>query len=84
MGHRPGCSIGDRPGVGAKPFHNLWMSAVPFKLNQDRRHHSPRLQHKTTNCVAYEASLCQHGSGRDNEYWVLPQSSCCPVSDRNA
>jgi Transposase DDE domain len=35
---------------------------VPFKLNQDRRHHIPRQQHKVTNWPAYEASLRQRGS----------------------
>jgi hypothetical protein len=38
------------------------MPAVPFKLNQDRRHHIPRQQHKVTNWPAYEASLHQRGS----------------------
>jgi transposase len=38
------------------------MSAVPFKLNQDRRHHIPRQQHKVTNWPAYEAGLRQRGS----------------------
>ncbi len=35
---------------------------MPFKLNQDRRHHIPRQQHKVTNWPAYEASLRQRGS----------------------
>jgi hypothetical protein len=35
---------------------------VPFKLNQDRRHHIPRQQHKVTNWPAYEASLRHRGS----------------------
>jgi hypothetical protein len=35
---------------------------VPFKLNQDRRHHIPRQRHKVTNWPAYEASLRQRGS----------------------
>jgi hypothetical protein len=30
------------------------MPALPFKLNQDRRHHIPRQQHKVTNWPAYE------------------------------
>jgi hypothetical protein len=34
---------------------------VPFKLNQDRRHHIPRQQRKVTNWPAYEASLRQRG-----------------------
>src|ERR1700712_2770637 len=38
------------------------MTAVPFKLNQDRRHHIPRQQHKVTNWRAYEAGLRQRGS----------------------
>ena len=42
---------------------------MPFKLNQDRRHHTllrvlrrPRQQHKVTNWPAYEAGLRQRGS----------------------
>jgi hypothetical protein len=35
---------------------------VPFKLNQDRRHHIPRQQRKVTNWPVYEASLRQRGS----------------------
>jgi hypothetical protein len=35
---------------------------VPFKLNQDRRHHIPRQRHKVTNWPDYEASLRQRGS----------------------
>jgi hypothetical protein len=38
------------------------MSAFPFKLNQDRRHHIPRQQHKVTNWPAYEAGLRRRGS----------------------
>jgi hypothetical protein len=38
------------------------MPAVPFKLNQDRRHHIPHQQHTVTNWPAYEASLRQRGS----------------------
>src|SRR6195952_4873945 len=38
------------------------MPAMPFKLNQDCRHHIPRQQHKVTNWPAYEASLRQRGS----------------------
>ena len=35
---------------------------MPFKLNQDRRHHIPRQRRKVTNWPAYEASLRQRGS----------------------
>src|ERR1700687_3926241 len=38
------------------------MPALPFKLNQDRRHHIPRRQHKVTNWPAYEAGLRPRGS----------------------
>src|ERR687886_1827573 len=38
------------------------MSALPFKLNQDRRHHIPRQQRTVTNWPAYDASLRQRGS----------------------
>ncbi len=35
---------------------------MPFKLNQDRRHHIPKQKHKVTNSAAYDASLRQRGS----------------------
>jgi len=38
------------------------MPILPFKLNQDRRHHIPRQQHKVTNWPAYDAILRQRGS----------------------
>ena len=38
------------------------MSAVPFKLNQDRRHHIPKQKYKITNWREYDASLRQRGS----------------------
>ena len=38
------------------------MPLVPFKLNQNRRHHIPRQRHKVTNWPDYEASLRQRGS----------------------
>src|SRR6185503_2767519 len=38
------------------------MPALPFKLNQNRRHHIPRQRHKVTNWPAYDASLRQRGS----------------------
>src|SRR3954453_3374614 len=38
------------------------MPALPFKLNQDRRHRIPRQAHKGTNWPAYDASLRQRGS----------------------
>src|SRR4051812_33948759 len=38
------------------------MPIVPFKLNQDRRHHIPRQRRRVTNWPAYDASLRQRGS----------------------
>src|SRR3954470_10575007 len=38
------------------------MPTLPFKLNQDRRPHIPRQQHKVTNWREYDASLRQRGS----------------------
>jgi hypothetical protein len=35
---------------------------LPFKLNQDRRHHIPKQKHKVTNWREYDASLRQRGS----------------------
>src|SRR5215212_4790334 len=49
-------------GVGERPLSCPWMPIVPFKLNQDRRHHIPRQQRKVTNWPAYDASLRQRGS----------------------
>ncbi len=43
-------------------FPKLRMPILPFKLNQDRRHHIPRQQGKVTNWPAYDASLRQRGS----------------------
>ena len=38
------------------------MRTLPFKLNQDRRHHIPKQKHKVTNWRGYDASLRQRGS----------------------
>src|SRR3954466_15341628 len=38
------------------------MPLVPFKLNQNRRHHIPRQRYKVTNWPDYEASLRQRGN----------------------
>src|SRR5688500_4125033 len=38
------------------------MPIVPFKFNQERRHHIPRQQRTVTNWPAYDASLRQRGS----------------------
>src|SRR6188472_1832800 len=38
------------------------MPILPFKLNQDRRHHIPKQKQKVTNWREYDASLRQRGS----------------------
>ena len=38
------------------------MPIVPFKVNQDRRHHIPRARRRVTNWPAYDLSLRQRGS----------------------
>jgi hypothetical protein len=35
---------------------------VPFKANQDRRHHIPRQRYQVTNWPAYDAALRQRGN----------------------
>ena len=35
---------------------------VPFKANQDRRHHIPKQQHRVTNWREYDAALRRRGS----------------------
>ena len=35
---------------------------MPFKANQDRRHHIPRQRHKVTNWSAYDDALRRRGS----------------------
>jgi hypothetical protein len=35
---------------------------VPFKANQDRRHHLPKQRHRVTNWAAYDIALRQRGS----------------------
>ncbi len=47
--------VGDHP-------PKLRMLILPFKLNQDRRHHIARQQRTVTNWPAYDASLRQRGS----------------------
>jgi transposase len=49
-------------GVGECLSPDVGVFAVPFKLNQECRHHIPRQQHKVTNWPAYEAGLRQRGS----------------------
>src|SRR4051794_12315578 len=46
---------------GATPFL-IPGCPLPFKLNQDRRHHIPKQKHKVTNWAEYDASLRQRGS----------------------
>ena len=43
-------------------FPDPRMPTLPFKLNQDRRHHIPKQKRKVTNAAAYDAALRQRGS----------------------
>ena len=44
------------------PFSYPRAPALPFKLNQNRRHHIPKQKHTATNRAAHDASLRQRGS----------------------
>ena len=59
--HGSGDSRGNGPDVGERTISDQDAHCA-FKLNQDRRHHIPRQQHKVTNWPAYEAGLRQRGS----------------------
>ena len=61
MVHGSGGGAEAQGDVGDHP-PKLRMPLLPFKLNQDRRHHIPRQQRKVTNWPAYDASLRQRGS----------------------
>ena len=59
--HRSGDGAEVQGGVGDR-LPKPRMPILPFKLNQDRRHHFPRQQRRVTNWPAYDASLRQRGS----------------------
>ena len=45
-----------------RPSRDPRKPTLPFKLNQDRRHHIPKQKHKVANWAAYDAALRQRGS----------------------
>jgi len=49
-------------GIGRQPRSGPRTVAVPFKANQDRRHHIPKQRHRVTNWAAYDIALRQRGS----------------------
>src|SRR3984957_20548358 len=55
-----------RPGIptwmALPPIHTPEMSAAPFKVNADRRHHIPKQQDRVTNWSEYDAAPRQRGS----------------------
>ena len=56
---------------------------MPFKLNQDRRHHIPKQRHKVTNWREYDAS--SHGAllrqaGKSSAHWKISGFSVQTVS----
>jgi hypothetical protein len=57
----PAGGAAGRADVGGSPFDPR-ISTLPFKLNQDRRHHIPKQKQKVTNWREYDASLRQRGS----------------------
>src|SRR5467141_2303411 len=44
------------------PRFSPWAATVPFKANQDRRHHIPKQRHRVTNWAAYHVALRQRAS----------------------
>ena len=57
----PAGSAQSRAGVAGRPLFCPRMPALPFKLNQDRRHCISK-QKKVTNWREYDESLCRRGS----------------------
>ena len=53
-------------GVSGPLFRAPWAATVPFKANQDRRHHTPKQRHRVTNWAAYHSAL----RARDRECQV--------------
>src|SRR5918995_5358129 len=49
-------------GPGRGPLHRSGAPALPFKANQDRRHHIPKQRHQVTNWPEYDAALRGRGS----------------------
>src|ERR671912_699385 len=58
----PAGGAAGRAGVAGRPLTCPRMPSVPFKLNQDRRHHIAKRKHKVTNWREYDASLRSRGS----------------------
>ena len=55
------------------------MLTLPFKLNQDRRHHIRKQKHKVTNSTAYDAALRQGGS---LTVWFTDEAVAAWVAER--
>src|ERR671912_662469 len=58
----PAGGAAGRAGVAGRPLTCPRMPSVPFKLNQDRRHHIAKQKHTVANWREYDASLRQRGS----------------------
>ncbi len=54
--------LAGRAAVGGLPLFDCWVLFLPFKLNQDRRHHIPKQKRKVMNSAAYDAALRQRAS----------------------
>jgi len=58
----PPGGVRNQLGVGGSFLTWPRIPILPFKLNQDRRHHVPKQKHKVMNSAAHDASLRQRGS----------------------
>jgi len=54
--------VAGRAAAGGLPLFDCWMLLLPFKLNQNRRHHIPKQKRKVTSSAAHDAALRQRGS----------------------
>jgi len=57
-----GGGVAGTAAVGGSLLFDRWVLLLPFKLNQDRRHHIPKQKRKVMNSAAYDAALRQRGS----------------------
>src|SRR4051795_498355 len=58
-------------GAGARPLHHAGAPLLPFKANQDRRHHIPKQKHRVTNWAEYDTALRARGS---LTVWFTPEA----------
>ena len=59
---------------GAFPV-TVWVSAVPFNVNAERRHHIPSQRHRATNSAAFDAARCAGPQDPDPQHREAGHSS---------